>query len=208
MLMYTIVVRECSALGGDVETVPAWVVEKLLDLQKNEGSESDWQVVVKYLEPHVFFIALHEQRRKWPSNPNPSIAEDMMQEAFLSLFTNLHRLTDFSTLFGWFRIVIQRKLIDLNRRHYTQQEITTDSFNSDQLVAGSHSEQCETSLDIAAIIGGLDEKFKEMLYYRYWLGYSVPEAAEKLDIPLGTAKSRLWLAHKYIAKVIKLQNAR
>ncbi|MFV9673482.1 MAG: RNA polymerase sigma factor [Acidimicrobiia bacterium] len=45
--------------------------------------------------------------------------------------------------------------------------------------------------DVARAVGGLRLKLRQVVVARYYLDWSVPQIADRLDIPQGTVKSRL-----------------
>ena len=46
------------------------------------------------------------------------------------------------------------------------------------------------SIDVSRLLGGMDEKYRLILEMMYLQGYSQSDISEKLDIPLGTVKTR------------------
>ena len=51
--------------------------------------------------------------------------------------------------------------------------------------------------EIERLIGDIDERFKTP-FLMYYTGYSYDEIAERLDLPMGTVKSRIFFARKHL----------
>lgn len=117
-----------------------------------------------------------------------SRAEDAVQEALIRCWRELPTLRDPARFEAWARRVVVRAAIDEARRARAAPHIT--------LVADVAGTYVEADLLVARdtlerAFGRLTPEHRAALVLRHYLSLSVPEIAEALGIPDGTAKSRL-----------------
>ena len=121
---------------------------------------------------------------------NKELANDAFQEGMVKIWKNL---SDFdpekAQLFTWMMTILRNSAIDLLRQE-KRKKIQNDSL--------SVYEGEETSVEInvpdyglLSTISKLDQKYSELIELIYIEGYTQQEAAEKLQLPLGTVKTRI-----------------
>jgi len=115
-----------------------------------------------------------------------SAADDVTQAALEHAFARLSQFSGKGPFGAWLRrIVVNHAVDDLRKRRRTSsQEVPLEDVAADWDA---------TSPDpvLASSIRGLEPDRRAMVVLHHWLGYTVAEAAEILDIPPGTAASRL-----------------
>jgi RNA polymerase sigma factor (sigma-70 family) len=125
-----------------------------------------------------------------------SLAEDAVQEAFLSLWRTAERFAaERSKASTWILTLVHRRSVDLVRR---EQRRRSDPLEEQDL--GSTSEEATEeaawiSLERARIteaLGTLPDKQRETIELAYFDGFTQSELAERLGEPLGTIKSRMF----------------
>ena len=52
-------------------------------------------------------------------------------------------------------------------------------------------------------VGNLPPDERDVLKHTYFLGYTQEETAERLDVPVGTVKSRSYRVHRKLAKSLE-----
>jgi len=118
------------------------------------------------------------------------LGEEVLQETFMKVWTKIDTYdASKSTFFTWMARIARNTAIDFIRLKKNTKHRNTLSFDPsihDTKVIVDHSK-----LDIENLTKNLDEKYKIVLDYVYLMGYSHTEAAIKLDLPIGTVKSRL-----------------
>lgn len=125
-------------------------------------------------------------------------AEDVVQEAFLSVWRQAERLDPRrGKLSSFVLTVVHHKAIDAlrTRRGQTARQITVDPANIEK-PAPDVSESVLRSLDREAVQGALatlPEEQRRPILMAYFEGLTHVEIAAALSIPLGTVKSRLRL---------------
>jgi len=106
-----------------------------------------------------------------------------------------------STLFTWMSRIARNSAIDAKRLKKYENIQKTDSL--DLSIHNRKSEYQPTeAIDVSTLMSKLDAKHKVVLDHIYLQGYSHSEAAEKLDLPIGTVKTRLRNGLKELRKVI------
>lgn len=117
-------------------------------------------------------------------------AEDAVQDALVRAWRDLPGLRDPDRLDAWLRRLVVNACHDQSRRqrrHETNIRLLPDH---DRPTADAS----ETLADSDALERGLQQlstDHRTIIVHRYYLDLSLPEIADALGIPLGTAKSRL-----------------
>ena len=141
---------------------------------------------------------------------NPSVAEDVLQDTFLSAFRNYDTYVENGKIQAWL-IRIATNAINKNFIGKTARFNMYLSFDDDEnglldtLIDDSDSPDDivihdETIRQIMDVINNLNHNEREIVYYRYIYDMSVEDVSAKLGIPKGTVKSR---THNTITKIQK-----
>jgi len=125
------------------------------------------------------------------------LARDAVQEAFIQAWRDLPGLRDPDRFDAWLHRLIVHSCIDAarrRRRRIIEVELTPfdGPFVGDIATLVADQDLIDRSL------GGLEPAARALVVMHYYLGMSVPDAADALGIPLGTAKSRL---HRSLAQM-------
>jgi RNA polymerase sigma-70 factor, ECF subfamily len=120
------------------------------------------------------------------------LAEDATQEALVRAWRDLPTLRDVERFDAWLYRLIVRAAADVGRhRRRWRAEITilpAEPVEADGTSALADRDQLERALR------RVSDDQRTILVLTYYLGLSPTDAAEALDIPVGTAKSRLHYA--------------
>ena len=118
------------------------------------------------------------------------LAGDAVQEAFIRAWRNMPGLRDPDRFDAWLHRLLVRSCIDaLRRRGARPVEVELQPMDGPS-IADPASDVVEREL-IDDALRRLDPKWRAVVVLHFFLGMSLPEAAQTLGIPLGTAKSRL-----------------
>lgn len=127
---------------------------------------------------------------------DPAQAEEVTQEVFLDVWRTADQIdTERGSPVGWILTVAHRRAVDRVRsaeasRRRDHLEVVRDPRRSrDETV-----EQAQANLDgdrVRAALGSLTELQREAIRLAYFEGLTHTQVADLLDIPLGTAKSRI-----------------
>jgi RNA polymerase sigma-70 factor (ECF subfamily) len=131
------------------------------------------------------------------------VAEEVLQDVFLKIWKEIEKYDPKKgALFTWMAQIANFTAIDrLRSKQYKRGEKTNSIENYEYLKESQAIEpQNIEDFGLQKLIRGLDEKHQIIIEYLYFKGYSQSEAAEALDIPLGTVKSRLRKAILFLRK--------
>ncbi|HEX8764858.1 MAG TPA: sigma-70 family RNA polymerase sigma factor [Candidatus Acidoferrum sp.] len=138
---------------------------------------------------------------------NTADAEDVAQEALLRAYKSFQRLRDRNRFRGWlvrisFRLALDR-LRSAKRREkrdtlWAKPEHLPPAASVEEMVA---SNQFQARLDQA--LEELPEKLRLVLLLSAMDGYTIEEIASMIGVPLGTVKSRIFIARKKLAEKLR-----
>ncbi|MEV4348342.1 sigma-70 family RNA polymerase sigma factor [Actinoplanes sp. NPDC049596] len=123
-------------------------------------------------------------------------AEDIVQETLLRAWRNAHRLgaQGQQSLRPWLVTVARRIAIDDHRSASARPAETYDRELESFPSTADDTDRVLQSMTVSDALRELSQSHREILIETYFRGRTVPEAAEKLGLPLGTAKSRVYYA--------------
>jgi RNA polymerase sigma factor (sigma-70 family) len=118
-------------------------------------------------------------------------AADVMQDVFLKIWKKIGDYdTSKGSLYTWMMNIARNAAIDLYRKEKNVFNIDIDGET--RTIDGLQQENPDiNTMDLRNIVDKLTPERKILLDLVYLQGYTQQEAAEKLAIPLGTAKSRI-----------------
>lgn len=136
-------------------------------------------------------------------------AEDILQEAFISAYRNMHGFDRDRKFSSWiYRIAHNSAVSDARRRKVRQRHLISDVENelveriaSDEDVAGDMERRMEAE-ETRAMLKRLDERHRDILVLYYLEDMSYTEISDVLHVPVGTVGTRLMRAKKALRKVI------
>ncbi len=131
-------------------------------------------------------------------------AEDILQDAFVKIFANVHTVHKNESVGGWVRNVVVRTAIDQYRRNrpWATQVGYDDAIEHAENQQHLALEQLHTE-DILKAIQQLAEGYRLVLNLYVIDGYSHAEIAQMLHISEGTSKSQLSRAREVLRKKLK-----
>ena len=138
---------------------------------------------------------------------NKDDAKDLLQDTTLKVLDNQEKFVDNINFKGWVLTVMRNIFINNYHKLVRAQTIVdqgVDLYNLD-VINESGFASPDTSYEIQEItkaINGLMEDLK-LPFSMYLNGYKYNEIAEKLNVPLGTVKSRIFFARQELQKQLK-----
>jgi RNA polymerase sigma factor (sigma-70 family) len=136
---------------------------------------------------------------------DPQAAEDVTQEVFVSLWEHPERIdSGRGTLRGFLGTLTHRRAVDAVRREqaHRRREARVARDAGDVPDVAEAVLRSDTSGRVRTALEVLPDAQRRALDLAYFHGYTYRQVAEMLDIPEGTAKSRLRLALAHIADVL------
>lgn len=126
---------------------------------------------------------------------NEEDSMDAVCDAMEKAFRGIGKLKDERLFKTWFiRIVINESKLQLSRKKRTID--LADRLYKEQLT--EVYENRDEGLDLKAVLKDLDRMERLIIYLKYFLGYSLEEIAEMVNLPLGTVKTKLYSNLKVI----------
>jgi RNA polymerase sigma-70 factor (ECF subfamily) len=138
---------------------------------------------------------------------NSADAEDVAQEALLKAYRSFQRLRDRTRFRAWlvrisFRLALDR--LRSAKRREQRDELWSQPAHHPPVASAEDiaaSNQFQIHLDRA--LEELPEKLRLALLLSAMEGHSLEEVAEMVGAPLGTVKSRIFLARKQLAEKLR-----
>ena len=138
---------------------------------------------------------------------NTADAEDVAQEALLRAYRRFDRLRDRNRFRAWlvriaFRLALDRlrsgKRRELRDTLWSQPERQRPAATAEDLAASS-----EFQAHLENALAELPEKLRLVLLLAAMEGHTIEEIAALVGIPVGTVKSRIFLARKQLAEKLR-----
>ena len=127
---------------------------------------------------------------------DPAQAEEVTQEAFLEVWRTASRFdADRGSALSWLLTICHRKAVDRVRSAEASTRRDTSYHQQNQSVDhDSTADAAQASMEAHRVRGalqGLTEVQREAIELAYFGGYTHTEVAGILDLPVGTAKTRI-----------------
>lgn len=134
---------------------------------------------------------------------NQQAAEDILQKTMLKVWNSIGSFNpEKSSLYTWMATIARNSAIDNRRLKSFKNDQKTETI--DNVVYQKEGGGISTdAIDVEKITAKLEPKYKDVLEHIYLMGYTQQETSEKLEIPLGTVKSRVRYAIKILGEELK-----
>jgi RNA polymerase sigma-70 factor (ECF subfamily) len=127
-------------------------------------------------------------------------ADDLMQETFFKAIKNKEKYQDGTNIKGWLYTIMKNTFINNYRKKKHQNTFVDETDNKYFINSRQAEEEVRTDrlVDQEYLMRQLDTVERTYLdtFMMHYNGYKYEEIAEILDIPLGTVKSRIFLARR------------
>lgn len=139
---------------------------------------------------------------------NAEDANDLVQETMLKAFKYREKFTDGTNLKGWLYTIMKNSFINNYRRIMKRNTFIDTSDNTYFLDMPTHVTENAGEVkfmrrDIDAAIDSLPDDLKTT-FRMNMLGYKYHEIADDLDIPIGTVKTRIFVAKRKLRKRLQV----
>jgi RNA polymerase sigma-70 factor (ECF subfamily) len=125
-------------------------------------------------------------RAAWLVVHDPTAAEDVAQEAFLSAVRSLDRFDRRRPFGPWLHRIVVNRAIDYARSRELRREVAGGDYDH-----GAEDVQHAPSDDVVAALAALPPEQRAVIVLRHLLGFTPGEIARALGLPRGTVNSRL-----------------
>jgi RNA polymerase sigma-70 factor (ECF subfamily) len=132
---------------------------------------------------------------------NDAEAHDATQDALVAAWVHLPRLRDPSRFDAWLHRLLVNGCREALRRRRRSREVQVEV---DAPMADFARGSLETA-SVKAAFGRLSVDARSILLLHHLHGLPLEQVARHLDIPVGTAKSRLWHARRSLERALEAE---
>ena len=153
------------------------------------GDEAAFARLYDATSPRVYGLALRVVR-------DPAQAQEVTQEAYLEIWKTASRFDPGrGSAISWLMTITHRKAVDRVRSAESSRNRDTAYEHANQSVDhDSTADAVESSFEarrVRTALSGLTDVQREAISLAYFGGYTHTEVATMLDLPVGTAKTRI-----------------
>ncbi len=133
-------------------------------------------------------------------------AEDLLQETFLKALTYRDKFSQGTNFRAWVYTIMKNTFINDYRRNVKIRNMSDSTDSNYQMMSLKDKvypgpDSFYRTKEIHTNINALEEGLK-VPFTMFLDGYKYNEIAEKLDLPLGTVKSRIFFTRKKLVKLL------
>jgi RNA polymerase sigma-70 factor (ECF subfamily) len=199
--------EQAKLIVSDAE-LGTWTDEELLLEYRVTGRPAVFETLVKRYERE-----LYNYLRRFLNNQ--VLAEDAFQATFMQVHLKCNLYDDSRKVRPWLYTVATNQAIDIQRRNRRHKLVSLDRPNRIQhdelgslvdVLSGSEGEPIsdletgERKEWIRKAVAALPDQLQSAVKLVYFRGMKYREAADELEVPVGTVKSRLHSAVKRLGK--------
>lgn len=133
---------------------------------------------------------------------NPALADDIVQDALLSAWSNRHSLRELERIKPWLLSIVRNSFLAHLRKHRSEVEDIDGTFAANQVSAPAQPAVAELR-DVRAALETLPLEEREAIALICVDRLSYKEAAEVCGCPVGTMKSRVNRARSNLLAILK-----
>lgn len=123
-----------------------------------------------------------------------SAAEDIFQEVFIKVNKSIYAFRGESNIKTWIIRITINQCKDYLKSAYQQKVVPMMEFREDSIITDDISDEAEKKEEAETVreaVQNLPEHYREVVLCVYYQEMSMKEAADALNLPEGTVKSRL-----------------
>jgi len=154
--------------------------------------EASFHQVLRLVQPKLLAFAVSFLKDK-------SLAQDVVQEALISLVKGIRKLKDHRKFHVWIYQVTRSKCLDTIRKNQKYKKDTDIDSVSDAI---AQKNDIDIQFDVMMMINKLSLQHKNIIHLFYYQGFSILEIAEILQKPAGSIKSLLFDARAQLKQLI------
>ena len=138
---------------------------------------------------------------------NTDDALDLLQDTYVKAITYREKFEDSTNIKAWLFTIMKNTFINAYRRNVKTKQLISkgDDIALDRAFKQNsydHSESRLSAKEIIKHIESLGDEYK-VPFTRYYNGYKYEEIAQEMKLPLGTVKSRIFIARKILMVALK-----
>ena len=135
-------------------------------------------------------------------------ANDLMQDTMMKAIRFIDKFEDGTNVKGWLYTIMRNTFINNYRKTSKKNGLITqsDEISSANLMHSASNNSGESTFILGDIKGAISSlpRALQVPFVRYVEGYKYEEIAVELNIPLGTVKTRIHEARKFLTRKLKM----
>ena len=170
-------------------------INNLLSACKRQDQKAQLEIYNRYCKA-MYNIALR-------IIGDPDDAEDVMQEAFIKAFANLHRFAQKSTFGAWLKRIVVNESISWLRKNTKVQTVPIDERLSGQLETDTF--EIPNDADVKMLlqaVSELKENYRVAISLLYFEGYDYEEISEIMHLSYGNVRTLVSRAKQKLKQII------
>ena len=121
------------------------------------------------------------------------LAEDALQNAFLDVWRTAGRFADGSSVRAWLMLLTHRRAVDLVRREQRGRRAVVEPSQTEAAPTSEEEALRRLAAErVGAALTTIPAHERQLLELAYYGGLTQTQLAERLELPLGTVKSRMF----------------
>jgi len=170
-------------------------INNLLSACKRQDQKAQLEIYNRYCKA-MYNIALR-------IIGDPDDAEDVMQEAFIKAFANLHRFAQKSTFGAWLKRIVINESISWLRKNTKMQTVPIDERLSGQLETDTFEMPNDTDVKmLLQAVSELKENYRVAISLLYFEGYDYEEISEIMHLSYGNVRTLVSRAKQKLKQII------
>jgi RNA polymerase sigma factor (sigma-70 family) len=138
---------------------------------------------------------------------NTDDASDLVQDTYVKAITYKEKFEESTNLKAWLFTIMKNTFINSYRRAVKTKELMQTGADYTMMrafkkISNEDSEAKFGAKEILKEINSLEDQYK-IPFTRYYNGYKYEEIAKDMKLPLGTVKSRIFMARKQLMTALK-----
>ncbi len=140
---------------------------------------------------------------------NADDTDDLLQEAFVKAYLNLHRYNPAYTFGQWIYTIARNTFIDYVRRRRDDTVSIDNTSDTAGYIAAHSTPSPEESLindqnrrQLESFINKMTPRYRQLIELRFFREFSYEEIAAELSLPMGTVKTQIHRAREQLCRFI------
>jgi len=136
---------------------------------------------------------------------NRDRSKDLMQETVMRAFKNKDRFREGTNFKAWVTTIMRNSFINnyrkMRTRNRVEQPVEDMLHVADKAVVSEKASSSIMMTELETILSNLSDTYR-VPFSMFYEGYSYIEIGEKMNLPIGTVKSRIFFARKQLKAAV------
>lgn len=138
---------------------------------------------------------------------NRDMAQDMLQDAFIKVFSNIKKFKMEGSLEGWIRRIVSNTAVDQLRKQTRNYRFIVDTEEEPEETFEPDVLEKLKAQDVLDIVADLPDGARMIFNLHVLEGYTHKEIAKKMNVSEGTSKSQFNRARKMLMAMLNKYSA-